>query len=413
MYNINCFTTEYDKSCVCVGTGSNYKPPVRDRPSSSDTQSSGGGYGTSYGSPSSVGGSAYSGYNQNSGSSGYSHSQPSGSPSSGTGYSHGQNSGGSSLGLSNNNGNSYSHTANSGESLGNSGSSQYSGGSYNSNVNKPSRSPSPEPYDSHETYHANHRPSGSSSGSMGFSNSSRPSSGHQSPQDNYRPLVTDYNTPSRPSISININKDVTYNVDRPDALSNGEGTNMYVPDRPIREPIYTNNNHQKTTEKYNDPNNDYNPKPTTKKPVVINSININIHSSDLDNPSGNLPTSPKTTTRRPTVNNNNKNTKATTRRPTTTPGYQSNRPSRNPEIISDTQYQRPGSGYNQGNYEDNERTTERNYHSYNNQGSKEQTNQRPPGVDFIENSRPNPIPSSRPSGGSGNKKIPRPLNNSG
>lgn len=250
---------------------------------------------------------------------------------------------------------------------------------------------------------------------MSFSNSSRPSPGHQSSQDSYRPLVTDYNTPSRPSISININKDVTYNVDRPDALSNGDNTNMYIPDRPNREPSYSNSNHQTTTEKYIEQNNDYHPKPTTKKPVVINSININIHSSDLDNPGENLPSPPKTT-RRPTVNNNkntninNNNSKPTTRRPTASPGYQSSRPNRNPEIISETHHQ---PGYNQNNYEDNDRTTERNFNSYNNQGSKEQTNQRPSGVDFVENSRPNPIPSSRPSGGTGNKKVPRPLNNSG
>ncbi|XP_046683966.1 LOW QUALITY PROTEIN: serine proteinase stubble-like [Homalodisca vitripennis] len=318
-----------------------------------------------------------------------------------------------------------------------SGSGGYnSQGSDGSGSRNPVRTTTYATYDSHETYHGNgngnHRPSGSAlSTSNTHSVSSRPSSGNRGQPSSQsgvpRPLVTEntqYTGGMRPSISININKDVTYNVDRPDPNgymnNNPSGGGQSRPSSE-REPSYTPNQHPKTTERYN---NEFTVKTTTKKTRSSSQHQHKYKQRRGNNPSGNGNFNPsKTTTRRPYTNQNNgtgnNNQRTTTRRPTSSNsqrpnsnnGYQSNRPNRNPDIASsETHYQ---SGYGQNSYENNEKTTERNHYNNDHGNNNQQSNQRPWSTEVSDNSRPSAVPSSRPSGGGGHKKVPRPQMNSG
>lgn len=353
-------------------SGDSYKPPVRQNPDGYSSHEQGEGY-NSY---------------TNTGSDTYNHEQ-SGS----SGYSNAQGSSG--------------------------------GGGVYSSHRETKRTTTTDGYDSHETYHENQKPSGS-----GYSNFTRPlNENHQSSQNNPRPLLTqntDY-VPQRPSISININKDVTYNVDMPDTMNYNHETSGSNRPSSNRETSNVNSQYPKTTERYNsggirdDTYSKTKTTTTTKKPIVINSININIHSSDSESPSqvsSYVPSQPKPTTRRPQVSSNKNSSSSSssrqttrrpssshssvTQRPSSSNGYQSGSPNKNPESISssETHYQ---PSYGQNNY--NEESTTAKNHYGNNQ---ESGNHRPSSSEFAENSRPNPIPSSRPSGDAGNKKIPKP-----
>lgn len=317
--------------------------------------------------------------------------------------------------------NSYSNHEQSGSS-GYSNMQGYSGGSvYNSHHEK--KRTTTDGYDSHETYHENQKPSGSGVGSA-YSNFTRPlSENHQSPQNNLRPLVTqntDY-IPQRPSISININKDVTYNVDMPDTMNYNHETSGSNRPSSDRETPNVNSQYPKTTERYShnsggiidDTYSKTKTTTTTKKPIVINSININIHSSDSETPSqvsSYIPSQPKPTTRRPQISSNKNSSSSSssrqttrrpssslTQRPSSSNGYQSGSPNKNPDISSSETHYQPS--YGQNNY-DEESTTVKNHYGNN----QESGNHRPSSSE----SRPNPIPSSRPSGDGANKKIPKP-----
>lgn len=324
----------------------------------------------------------------------------------------------------------YNHEQSGSSGYSNTQGSSGSGGSVYSSHRETKRTTT-DGYNSHETYHENQKPFDSSGGS-GYSNFTRPSSGnHQSSQNNPRPLVTqntDY-IPQRPSISININKDVTYNVDMPDTMNYNHGTSGSNRPSSDRETPNVNSQYPKTTERYNSHNSDgirddtyskTKTTTTTKKPIVINSININIHSSDSETQSqvsSYVPSQPKPTTRRPQISSNKNSSSSSssrqttrrpssshssvTQRPSSSNGYQSGSPNKNPDISSSETHYQPG--YGQTNYNE-ESTTAKNQYGTN----QESGNHRPSSSEFAENSRPNPIPSSRPSSDAGNKKIPKP-----
>ncbi|XP_054279551.1 serine proteinase stubble-like isoform X2 [Macrosteles quadrilineatus] len=386
-----------------------YKPPRRESPVSggygssggSSGGNSGGGYGSSGGNGGSNNGGGYGSSGGNSGSN-------SGGTYGSSGGNSGSNSGGTYGSSGGNSG------SNSGGGYGSSGGNSGGTGSiyqkdkptgshgYNSYTEREPTRSTTYSYDSHETYH--NRPSGSSS-----IDANRP--GSSGGQSNNRPVNENAYVSPDTSINININPA-------------GSGYNSHTSggNRPSneREPTYTNNVYPKTTEKYHEENpgnrEDVYVKPTTKKPVVVNT-NTNVVISIHTNDDGSVVTTSgsRTTTKRPygsssdTINNNN-NSRQTTSRPTYSDNqrpsntvYQ-NRPNRNPEISSSESQYKPGYGQNNYGQSNNDRTTEKNYANNNNRPSSNTEN---------SGTRPVAIPSNRPYSGNDNQKIPRPPVTSG